>query len=129
MKDEQKLNAWIREQLRTTCDVVRIENTISSGMPDLNICRQGHEVWVESKVMVLGRVLLRKEQFAWGVRRSAHGGHVRILAWHPAANTLFGWRYPLVGVREHGEYLQVTNDHHAYGFCDKSFNLKTFLFT
>jgi len=129
MKDEQKLNAWIREQLRDTCDVVRVENTIGGGMPDLNICYQGREVWVESKVLVLGRVLIRKEQFAWGIRRSSHGGRVMVLAWHVCANTLYGWTYPRVNVKEHGKYLEITNDTAIYGFCDKSFPLKTFLFT
>jgi hypothetical protein len=53
----------------------RIETgSTGRGIPDVNICRRGKEVWVELKVVNGKRVKLRPEQVAWHVRRARAGG-------------------------------------------------------
>jgi hypothetical protein len=106
MTQEQKLNKFIRDSILFNSDCLRIES-MSSGMPDINACMTGLEVWIESKVFVTGRVLLRPEQYAWGHRRATHGGRVYVVAWHTKQNTLFLWRYPGVDCIQHGKYLQI----------------------
>jgi Holliday junction resolvase len=48
------------------------------GIPDLNGCFAGIEVWIELKRMVGRRVLMRPEQVAWIERRARAGGRVFI---------------------------------------------------
>lgn len=56
----------------------RFEDSCSTGIPDLNGCDDGVEVWIEAKVAdAKGRVDVRPAQIAWLTRRWAAGG----LAW------------------------------------------------
>lgn len=48
------------------------------GVPDLNGCYNGNEVWIENKSAVGFRVLLRPEQVAWLERRDRAGGRTFI---------------------------------------------------
>lgn len=92
MMPEQKFNMFLRGAFHESDeDYMRVENITMSGVPDINICKSGLDVWVESKV--LGReVLLRKEQFAWGMRRATVGGQVWVLA--DAQDYIIAWKFP-----------------------------------
>jgi len=93
MTPEQTFNSWLRQRfVEKDEDWMRVENTTQNGTPDINICKSGIEVWIEAKVMYPKGVLIRKEQFAWGVRRSECGGNVVVLAQDPEINQVQGWR-------------------------------------
>jgi len=46
------------------------------GIPDLNGCSDGTEVWIEAKVATGWKPTVRPEQVAWLERRYRHGGRV-----------------------------------------------------
>jgi Holliday junction resolvase len=50
------------------------------GIPDLNACRDGREVWIELKRIDGWRINFRPEQVAWIERRTRVGGRVLVLA-------------------------------------------------
>ena len=102
---EQKFYQWFRDQC-SGMDVMRVENTTMGGVPDVNICSHGQEIWVELKVYVGGRVLIRPDQFAWGHRRAFHKGNCFIVAYHPAA--VHVWKFPHIVTIPRGKYLSVT---------------------
>ena len=62
----------------------RVENGIVDGMPDVNCCVNGQDLWLELKYIeswparastqVLGRKGLRPEQINWHIRQAAAGG-------------------------------------------------------
>jgi len=107
MKPEQKFYQRFARAL-PKCDITRVENIMESGMPDVNVCYMGMEVWVELKVFVEGRVLIRPAQNAWGHRRSFHGGRVLIIAEYPCGDVFVG-QFPEINVIAYQKYLSVTN--------------------
>lgn len=127
---ECDLNQWVRQQL-PDCDVLRIENTAERGVPDMNICHKGREAWLECKLFVRDKVLLRPAQFAWGMRRSSHGGRVCVLAWDVNEDRLRGWVYPDIEIIPQGKYLMIMS---PVKFCGgrkrghTQFDLKSFLY-
>ena len=107
-QEEKKLYQWLRNLMKKH-HVVRIENTVGSGMPDVNICTEGYEAWIELKIVTLRGILLRKEQYAWGVRRAKHQGRSLILSYDPQSNRIEIWIFPQVIVEKGGKYLRITN--------------------
>lgn len=113
--------------------VQRIENTVGSGMPDVNFCSFGIETWVELKVAIQpkGEVWLRKEQFAWSMRRASCLGRVFVVALNQ--DMVWVWKYPDVQVEAVGtseKYVRITNAPFAQvpkSLCGKQ--LDTILFT
>jgi hypothetical protein len=83
----------------------RIETSTGSGVPDMNVCHKGIEMWLELKVYTGGRVLIRREQHAWSLRRSFAGGSVNVVAWHPSS--IYHVWMPPWRVSPHGKYLQI----------------------
>lgn len=60
---------------------VRIENAVSSGLPDINCCSSaGVEFWIESKIVREQRISFRNSQVAWITVRSGFGGRCWIFA-------------------------------------------------
>jgi hypothetical protein len=60
-------------------DWQRVENSaVGRGVPDLNGCFNGTEVWIENKTTEAWKVDLRPEQSAWAARRARAGGRVFI---------------------------------------------------
>jgi len=58
-------------------DWQRVENSaVGRGVPDLNGCFDGVEVWIENKTTEGWKVGLRPEQSAWAARRARAGGRV-----------------------------------------------------
>lgn len=126
MRSESEFKTRFAALLRKTCHVVAIENNIGRGTPDLNICHKGIEVWVELKIFVGGRVLIRPEQNAWGMNRGlAHNGRVFIAALHPNDRIHF-WKFPIFTV-PHGKYLSVTGLNTSVEI--NADQIKTILFT
>ena len=107
---EQNLNHWIQGALEK-CDVVRIESTTENGIPDMSTCHMGIEAWIECKIIHGWKVLLRKEQYAWGSRRTHHGGNICLIAYDPKHDKLFGYRFPLVAMPEgDNKYVRVESE-------------------
>ena len=89
MTNEQTFVQWLRGLFTERDeDWTRIESMTENGIPDINICKCGIDVWVEAKVRYPKGVLLRKEQYAWAVRRSECGGSIYCLAWDIANDTV-----------------------------------------
>ena len=89
-RDENKFKKHFTSMLRRHWDVQAIEDKYSSGIPDLNLCADGHEAWLELKVIkefptrsdtTLGGVLkhLTNDQINWSKRRINHGGKCYLL--------------------------------------------------
>ena len=106
MTPEQSFHHWLK--MGNPADIQRIETSTASGIPDTNWCYNGQEVWVELKICSpkMG-VLLRKEQYAWGMRRSNHDGKVFVLAL--SGNMLLLYRFPHIQAIPYGKYLKIVN--------------------
>lgn len=92
---EIKFWHWLHNKLlKEKVDMQRIENTTGGGVPDVNMCHQGSEVWIELKVHVSGCVVLRKQQFAWLTRRAGHDGNCIVMALNPTNNEVEIWTPP-----------------------------------
>jgi len=58
----------------------RIENVAGSGIPDLNGCLNGKEVWIELKMFRGNRITLRSSQLVWMTKRLRVLGDVVVMA-------------------------------------------------
>lgn len=78
---EKTLWGLVKSHLPVGCDSQRIETgSTGRGIPDVNLCWMGRDIWVELKIVMGSRVSLRPEQVAWAYRRTKAGGTVWILA-------------------------------------------------
>lgn len=128
-KHEKKFYEWLRPYLPGHYQ--RIETTTGSGVPDLNVCYLGTETWVELKAPLDGKVLLRKEQYAWMKRRCHDGGRCIVMA--RTEGYIAVWYMDNISVHSYGKsckYVQVTSspDFSTNGTGIGEF-LKTILFT
>jgi hypothetical protein len=115
MRDETELYQKLKKHLRG--DFVRVENGVAQGVPDINVCFQGCEIWIEAKMWIPQGVLLRKHQFAWGVRRINSGGMVYVIAWHKLNHMIYVWPFKDIDVEKCGKYLKITTPP-TYGLDD-----------
>lgn len=61
--------------------VERVENALTRGTPDVNMCHDSTELWLELKILdAKGNCQLRPEQYLWHRKRQEHGGRVFVLA-------------------------------------------------
>jgi hypothetical protein len=127
MKSESDFKKWFVAQFKKDCDITPIETSTSRGVPDLNLCRQGVEIWVELKLFVSGRVLLRPEQYAWGLRRHHHGGRVFIVALH-SSGIVHVWTPEYAFATPHGKYVAISGLNRSADIKNPD-ALKTILFT
>lgn len=58
----------------------RIENTAGNGISDVNLCKDGQEIWVELKMFKGRRLHFRNSQLNWIMTRRKFGGRVLTLA-------------------------------------------------
>lgn len=100
INSEAEFSAWILKNLNKMGHACRIENSIGSGFPDINVCQEGQETWLELKLGCFDAVLLRKEQFAWGMRRTAAGGRVRVFSYCKVHDAISVFVYPLKVIAE-----------------------------
>lgn len=86
MKPEANFKKWFIENLPPGWHGQTIETTTGRGIPDVNLCGSANgktvEFWLELKA-AHPRPLLRPEQFAWMMKRSACGGRVAVLHRQP----------------------------------------------
>lgn len=80
-KRESKLWGLFKDHLPVGAHFQRVETGGTGlGIPDVNLCYDGSEIWVELKIISGKRVPLRPEQIAWHYKRFAAGGRTFILA-------------------------------------------------
>ncbi len=85
MVSERALSRRIVNKLRRQYwHVQPIEDKLACGVPDLNLCKNGFECWLELKVATRTRagtikLGLRPNQMAWAKDRTAAGGNWRLL--------------------------------------------------
>lgn len=109
---EKEFSHKVCEQLRQEgVDVQRVENGVGAGIPDINMCYQGREIWTELKLVLKNGILLRKEQYAWGMRRNRVGGRVFVVALALDGSSVYGYKYPfsihpMVG----NKYVRIDDD-------------------
>jgi hypothetical protein len=105
---EAKLYKWMTRHL-PNANMMRIESYTIQGIPDVYICTHIGQAWVELKIL-RGNIgpLLRKQQYAWGLRHHKHGGLCVLLA--RKGDTIMRWEYPHVEIIPRGQHLMVTND-------------------
>jgi len=126
MKSESEFKKWLCNALRKDIHITTIETTTSRGVPDIHMCHQGADCFVELKLFTGGRVLLRPEQYAWGTKRAHHGGRSAVLALHPN-DRIHIFSFPM-DVTPYGKYVSV-NSLHASIHVDNVDQLKFILFT
>jgi len=118
-EDEKKFYTWIRGVLKS-CHVQRIETTTGPGVPDLNVCHNAQEMWIELKMVIKQGILLRKEQYGWGMKRAIHGGYVYVMALNKDAGIIHVWLYPKIDVSSYNDkYVKIESQPHA-SFVKKS---------
>lgn len=118
MNAERKFYDQIRAHLPGHTQ--RIESSTGSGIPDLNGCFRGVEYWVEFKVAMSGETILRKEQYAWGMRRACASGGVWIVS---LDINIVMWKYPITVIPRgiSHKYVAVTSaPHHTILMRDKA---------
>ena len=84
-QDEKKLAERLRKALAPHGHFQRIEPFNDKGIPDVNYyTSRGEEFWLELKARANKdlSIRIRKEQFAWGQKRSLLGGNVAVVAAH-----------------------------------------------
>lgn len=86
MTPERALAKWLLDALPPNSHAQRIEVTTGRGVPDLNLCGNGREWWLELKADHK-LPLLRPEQFAWLTRRHNAGGLCGVIHRPP------GWKH------------------------------------
>lgn len=104
---------WNRIRDKMPGHAVRIENTAGVGIPDVNVCCRGVEIWFELKVWTEGvGILLRKEQWAWMNRRRTVDGQVWVLCWVEKSDMVIAMPVWLIKVEAYGtqcKYVKIAN--------------------
>ena len=81
MSPEKTFWNLVRGHLPPKSHFQRIETGgTGKGIPDVNFCWKGIEVWIELKIVKGKRILLAPEQVAWMFRRTKVGGRCWIMA-------------------------------------------------
>lgn len=82
---ESQFRTYIKKKIKdyavqlSHIDVVSIESYTSRGIPDINLCFNGFEAWIECKYEKGNQIKLRPEQKNWIKHRTNCGGNVFIL--------------------------------------------------
>lgn len=91
----------------------RIENSIGSGMFDVNACYVGQEFWIELKIdkgVNDRNVLIRSSQYAWSTMRQRAGGKLLLLAYQERTRVIDIYKPPfLVTPTNKPEVLRLTS--------------------
>jgi hypothetical protein len=83
LTEAKNVSAPLRDPAHTPgVDWMRLENLVGTGMPDINGCLNGVEIWVETKLCKGNRITFEKFQPGWIMKRVRHGGRVFIFARH-----------------------------------------------
>jgi len=91
MKPEAYFYNQIKSAIGDICHLQRIETSTALGVPDLNLCYFGTELWIELKITkhkTGDYPLLTPFQYAWGIQRLKHFGNSLVLSKHLPTNTM-----------------------------------------
>ena len=113
---EAKLWQDVKKALKDA-HLVRIENKVGPGIPDVNGCYKGIEFWLELKVIKGNSLQLSKFQKAWIYERTRVGGKVFVLARPLSGSVLKVFegsnairgpesRYPVLWIHDHDDWLK-----------------------
>jgi hypothetical protein len=127
MTCEKEFVKWIHRQFSLD-HFVRLESTTERGIPDINVCRMGKEVWIEAKIETSYKVLLRPEQYAWGMRGASNLRSVYVVSCDLQRGIVKVWKYPAVQVEPKGKYVLIVSAPMIAG-NKNSVNLHTIVFT
>lgn len=80
---ESSLSRTLVKYLRDVgCHAQRVEDRLASGIPDINLCLNGKDIWIETKVVrhmkddMVTRTGLSSQQIIWATLRKRAGGKV-----------------------------------------------------
>ena len=90
MKPEAALYRWFKDHCHGAWH--RIENAISSGMPDVAVLYEGKTQWIELKVGETA--LLRPAQHVWQMNAELQGVKTLVILQHTNNGSLFFYRRP-----------------------------------
>lgn len=107
MRTEAQLYRWLLDEVLVGAHSQRIENTAGSGVPDINCCWRGVELWIECK---MHDALLRPFQWAWINRRVAAGGRVFVLVERETCFLLYCKEFTAT---HRGKYMQLIGTCHV----------------
>jgi Holliday junction resolvase len=91
IRTEKELWRWIKEKYPYV-HWQRIETALTAaGVPDINGCHKGVEIWIESKVIRGNKVDIKPRQTLWLRARATAGGRTYILAIQPKSQNIHVW--------------------------------------
>lgn len=90
MAKEHSMKIFLRNAMKGKCHWQSIEDRFSTGIPDLNLCIEGADVWIELKqigrfperfdtTLKTSLAHLTNDQMNWLYKRCKHGGKAFIL--------------------------------------------------
>ena len=80
MAKESQLWTLIKQHIPKDAHVQRIETGLTGkGVPDLNYCQKGKEIWIELKSIEGNKSQLSPFQIAWLYNRTKAGGNCYVL--------------------------------------------------
>lgn len=125
MGPEAKFTAWLKRNIKDI-DIQRIEVVTAQGVPDCNIAIKGRpgNIWVELKS--LKSVKLRKEQYAWGMRRTMLYDD-DVYLWNGFNGIVQIWKFPFNAEPAGKDHLKPKDQpkfEFSYDYFKEDFNLK-----
>jgi hypothetical protein len=125
MGPEAKFTQWLKRHLKAKADIQRIEVITAQGVPDCNIAIKGRpgNIWVELKS--LKAVKMRKEQYAWGMRRTTAYDDT-VYLWNGYEQIIQMWRFPFEAVPAGKDHLKpITEPYYefSYDYFKEDFDL------
>lgn len=107
MRTEAQLYRWLLDEVLIGSHSQRIENTAGSGVPDINCCWNGIEIWIECKMR---EPLLRPFQWAWINRRVRAGGNVFVIVERETCFLVYCKEF---SASNHGKYMLLSGTCHV----------------
>lgn len=77
---ENAFNDLLRRNLHKDGHWTRVENIAGVGIPDINWCYKGKDIWIESKMVRGQRITFEASQITWTKNRVKYGGDNWVLA-------------------------------------------------
>lgn len=120
MKPEAKFKEWLRNRMPGHWQSLEALN--APGLPDVNICHQGLEVWLELKSGI--ETLIRPSQYAWGMKRSHPlvGGRCFVVTNNTLFDRIIVLKYPF-RVYPNGKYVKPHPEMEPHIFQKSEINL------
>lgn len=82
MREDELYKRYVQPRISEWGDCCRVENTVDSGMPDVNYAIENNHGWLELKVVHSNLYHFEKFQLPWLKRRARHSKDVWVLALH-----------------------------------------------